>query len=578
MTKLELLAPAGNKDIGIAAIDCGADAVYIAGPSFGAREAAGNPVEDIRELCGYAHIFGAKVFATVNTLLEEGETENAVKLMWDLYRAGVDAFIVQDLTLLAQDLPPVELHASTQTAIRTPEQAKKLESLGFTRLVLERQISLETIKAIRQAVSCELEFFVHGALCVSYSGQCYLSQHITGRSANRGRCAQPCRSRYDLADADGNILLKNRSILSLKDFRLDNHIGQLASAGIMSFKIEGRLKNASYVKNIVRHYRETIDRLIAELPETYCKASSGHLVGGFVPAPDATFNRGYTNAFIEGKRGSWNSADAAKSVGEYIGEIISVRGRDITISTDKTLANGDGLSFISPSGEISGIRADIVQGRTVTLKDTTGLSKGMKVYRNLNIRFERELEHNMPKRLIDVRIDCISAGGRTTFKAIAEDGRRAEVEFEETAEPAQKADAARETIARQLSKVTEPFSFTFSALESDIVYFYPASFLNDIRRQLAAQLTAQPILSSEHLHRKMVADNVLTHLDVQKELMRTKYCIKHELGLCPKQLREASIRKQRPAPVPKEPLFLINQNYKLQLSFDCKNCEMIVTL
>ena len=289
---LELLAPARNADIGIAAIDCGADAVYIAGPSFGARAAAGNPVDEIARLCRYAHRYGARIHSTVNTLLQVDEREQARKLMWELYEAGVDVFLVQDLNLLALDLPPVELHASTQTAIRTPERAKALAGLGFSRLVLERQLTLDQVRAIRAAVpdTCLLEFFIHGALCVGYSGQCYLSQYLTGRSANRGACAQPCRSRYDLVDADGKVLVHDHTLLSPKDLRFDRLLPDLVAAGIRSFKIEGRLKNAAYVKNVVRYYRDVIDRFIKENP-AYCKASSGRLEGGFIPDPGKTFTR-----------------------------------------------------------------------------------------------------------------------------------------------------------------------------------------------------------------------------------------------------------------------------------------------
>ena len=253
LTQLELLAPAKNKDIGIAAIDCGADAVYIAGPSFGAREAAGNPVEDIAVLAEYAHRFGARVYATVNTLLYDEELPEAASLVRELFLAGTDAVLVQDYRLLQQELPPIELHASTQAVCRTPQQAAALEALGFKRLVLERQLSLDQIKAIRNTVSCELEFFVHGALCVCYSGECFLSEHLTDRSANRGACIQACRSLYDLEDADGKTLVRNYPLLSLQDYRLDSHIAELAEAGICSFKIEGRLKNESYVRNTVRH-------------------------------------------------------------------------------------------------------------------------------------------------------------------------------------------------------------------------------------------------------------------------------------------------------------------------------------
>jgi len=569
LKKLELLAPARNLEIGTAAIDCGADAVYIAGPAFGARVAAANSIEDVGRLCDYAHKFGAKVFATLNTLLEENEKKEAERLIRDYYEAGIDALIIQDLSLLDMNLPPVELHASTQSVIRTPEDAIRLERLGFTRLILERQLSLETIRAIRDAVSCDMEFFVHGALCVSYSGQCYLSQAITGRSANRGCCAQPCRSRYDLLDADGNVLVKDRTLLSLKDLRLDAHIAELALSGISSFKIEGRLKNASYVKNIVRHYRDVIDVFISLHPD-YCKASFGHLQGGFKPNPDLTFNRGYTSCFIDGNKDEWNSRDAAKSLGEYIGEISAVEGRRIKIGGEKRLVNGDGLSFVGHGEESIGMRADVVEGRNVLLKDTSSLSRGMKVYRSLNVSFEKELEKNMPLRVVDAVVDYHSEGGVTLFSAISEDGRTAEVRIDDNAPVAEKPERALETLRQQVGKMSEIYEFRVGTIECDVVRFYPASFLNAIRRQLAAQLSAfrqeRPQIKPLPAHGALSQTSTL---EVGKELMRMKYCIRHELGLCP---------AQNPARKVREPLILRNQNRTFRLSFDCKNCEMVVLL
>ena len=329
---LELLAPAKNKDIGIAAVSCGADAVYMAGPSFGAREAAGNTMDDVAETVRYAHRFGAKVYLTVNTILYDNELAEAEVLIREAVRAGVDALIVQDLAVLKMDIPPIPLFASTQCDIRTPEKARLLESLGFVRLILARELSLEQIRSIRSAVLCDLEFFVHGALCVSYSGQCYLSRRLTGRSANRGACAQACRSLYDLEDGDGKVLQRGVSLLSLKDLRLDGRIPDLVAAGITSFKIEGRLKNASYVKNVVRHYSDRLDEFIAAHPESYRRASYGKLYGGFKPDVDATFNRGYTEFNIDGVRGDWNSADAARSTGEYLGTVSGLR-RDVRDGT-----------------------------------------------------------------------------------------------------------------------------------------------------------------------------------------------------------------------------------------------------
>lgn len=684
--QLELLAPAGTKDIGIAAIDCGADAVYIAGPHFGARQAAGNPVAEVGLLARYAHRFGAKVYAVVNTILFDDELEAASAQMVALVEAGVDAFIIQDQGILKMDLPPVPLFASTQTAIRTPEDAMRLEALGFKRLILERQLSLDQIRAIRAAVQCDLEFFVHGALCVSYSGHCYLSQALAGRSANRGACIQACRSRYDLLDAEGRVLLRDQSLLSLKDFRLDDRLEELIGAGISSFKIEGRLKNASYVKNVVRHYRAQIDAYLAAHPE-HAKASAGTPVGGFTPDIEATFNRGYTQAFLDGRDGGghgepdtkWNSIDAAKSLGAYLGTIRAIEGNTIVIDTARTLAAGDGLAFIPREGELTGMRIEAVLGPAaggqatgrpagvrVRLKSTAGLYRGQKVYRNLDSALERELERNMPHRLIDAVIDYRTAGGRTTFTArVAEPGgQTAEVSFAETADVARNPETALETLRSQLSKTTEPYRFTLGKVEGDAVYFYPAAFLNGIRRQMSAAL-ADNQLNDRELHNSAPLENggatsnnqlatsgiaakgdagdstnestrgetrsgvggplgaldyrancanhlakeVLAELGAESvapayeleaprgaEVMRTRYCIKHELGLCPKQRPGSTPLGARPGsssqelllgkpsqelrtggPL-REPLWLENNGTRLKLEFDCKNCEMVVIL
>ncbi|MBQ6081646.1 MAG: U32 family peptidase [Bacteroidales bacterium] len=694
--KLELLAPAKTSDIGIAAIDCGADAVYIAGPAFGARAAAGNPTKDIASLTAYAHKFSARIYATVNTIVYEDELEQSQKMIWDLYDAGVDALIVQDLGITRMELPPIELHASTQCAIRTPQQAAALASLGFRRLILERQLSLDEIRAIRAAVpDTELEFFVHGAICVCYSGNCYLSQYLAGRSANRGACIQACRSLYDVVDGDGRVLVSDRAILSPKDYRLDGRLEELADAGICSFKIEGRLKNDSYVKNLCRHYRGRIDEICARRPE-YVKASSGTLEGGFSPNPEATFNRGYTQFFIDGERHRWNSLESTKSLGEYIGNVVRVSPRTVTILPGSgfekaslrarenyntgalpqtpplragyseglparaalspagdcyptsgascrqseiakySLSNGDGLVFVTGNG-IIGMRADVVRGREVEVKDTAGIAPGDYVYRNYNIKFEKELQANMPRRKIDVEV-VFGAGNAVAVDA---DGFRAELPLPEDAPLAEKQDAAAENIRRNMGKRTDHFDFKCDRVEQSPVRFYPASALNALRRELAAELIyvrteavkSQPFafcaekvrvgnrrdeptgpersffvasegLGEDETRKKAtsaagnclpggtasysancanhLAREVLMDLGYEKvedayeikpvadaELMRSRYCIKYELGLCP---------KLRPSQKAKEPLYLVNAGRKLKLSFDCKSCEMIVSL
>lgn len=423
MKFLELLAPARNADIGIAAIDCGADAVYIAGPAFGARQAAGNSMEDIRRLTEYAHRFGARIFLTLNTILFDNELAEAERLLAEAKDAGVDAIIAQDLAVW--ELTDLPVHASTQCAIRTPEKARLYEGIGASRLVLEREMSLDQIRAIRSSVNCELEFFVHGALCVCYSGQCYMSERIAGRSANRGECIQACRSLYDLVDEDGNVLVRNKALLSLKDYNLKDRLQDLADAGICSLKIEGRLKNISYVRNVVRAYSLALDELVAANPEKLRRVSFGRSEGGFTPDLAKTFNRGYTQLFLDGKRsGNWSSMDAPKSIGEEVGTVVSIAPMRQNFSNGKRpseenititlrmknpgdrLQNGDGFSFLSKGrGEIVGFRGDVCQGNRITCRNVTGLYPGAKLYRNLSNAFEKELESNLPVRRISVSVD-----------------------------------------------------------------------------------------------------------------------------------------------------------------------------
>lgn len=423
MKFLELLAPARNADIGIAAIDCGADAVYIAGPAFGARQAAGNSMEDIRRLTEYAHRFGARIFLTLNTILFDNELAEAERLLAEAKDAGVDAIIAQDLAVW--ELTDLPVHASTQCAIRTPEKARLYEGIGASRLVLEREMSLDQIRAIRSSVDCELEFFVHGALCVCYSGQCYMSERIAGRSANRGECIQACRSLYDLVDGSGNVLVRNKALLSLKDYNLKDRLKDLAEAGICSFKIEGRLKNISYVRNVVRAYSLALDELVAANPEKLRRVSFGRSEGGFTPDLAKTFNRGYTQLFLDGKRsGNWSSMDAPKSIGEEVGTVVSIAPMRQNFSNDKRpseenititlrmknpgdrLQNGDGFSFLSKGrGEIVGFRGDVCQGNRITCRNVPGLHPGAKLYRNHSSAFEKELNSDLPVRRISVSVD-----------------------------------------------------------------------------------------------------------------------------------------------------------------------------
>lgn len=688
MKFLELLAPARNADIGIAAIDCGADAVYIAGPAFGARQAAGNSMEDIRRLTEYAHRFGARIFLTLNTILFDNELAEAERLLAEAKDAGVDAIIAQDLAVW--ELTDLPVHASTQCAIRTPEKARLYEGIGASRLVLEREMSLDQIRAIRSSVNCELEFFVHGALCVCYSGQCYMSERIAGRSANRGECIQACRSLYDLVDGSGNVLVRNKALLSLKDYNLKDRLKDLAEAGICSFKIEGRLKNISYVRNVVRAYSLALDELVAANPEKLRRVSFGRSEGGFTPDLAKTFNRGYTQLFLDGKRsGNWSSMDAPKSIGEEVGTVVSIAPMRQNFSNGKRpseenititlrmknpgdrLQNGDGFSFLSKGrGEIVGFRGDVCQGNRITCRNVTGLYPGAKLYRNLSNAFEKELESNLPVRTIPVSVDISAIVVPVTstspgteedrspslpkrlseptyslkINAVSQDGRSVKLEREAGHNAAENPERMRGMFATQISKATGIYSFTLRSLEVETpdgsLPFLPTSALNAIRRDLAAALEEMPcraiplpvnqassrtgnaeypvlepdVLSqvqdiqettsngphlsykaniANHIARKIYMSLGASRTDdafeishrPDAELMRTKYCIRYELGLCP--VHQAGRQHGRAnhtsgmvnPPIPssrKTNLYLTNNGKRYHLAFDCANCEMVV--
>ena len=567
---LELLAPARTKDIGLAAIDCGADAVYIAGPAFGARQAAGNSTEDIAGLCEYAHRFGVRIYATVNTLLKPEEILLARELVKGLEQAGVDALIVQDPAVLSMS-DSLIMHASTQCALRTPEKARGLESLGFGRLVLERELSLEQIRAIREAVNTEIEFFVHGALCVCYSGQCYLSEYLTGRSANRGACAQPCRSLYDLEDAGGKTLVKNKALLSLKDYNLLHRLEELANTGVCSFKIEGRLKGETYVRNVVKAYSEALDALVARHPGLYRRSSFGRVRGGFVPDLNKTFNRGYTELFLDGRRGQWSSMDAPKSMGEYVGTVARITPDGLVLqpaSGDLRLANGDGFAFVNRDGGITGFRADVCDGFRIRCRRPEEIREGIRLYRNISAAFERLVEAGKPVRELDVKLELEIRDGEITATAVSEDGRQASLSLPAPADTARDPERMLQTIREQLGKRSGHYAFRTPDIQvQGALPFLPTSALNGLRRDLAALLDQQPVKSLP-LYRGVRAPESSFRLeyDSHGELMRSKYCIRHELGLCP---RQGKVHKA-------EPLFLRNGKERLRLSFDCAACEMTV--
>jgi len=598
-TGIELLSPAKNISIGISAIDCGADAVYIAGPSFGAREAAGNSFEDLKELVSYAHQFGVKIYLTLNTILYNDELNKVEKYIYKAYDIGIDALIIQDLGILKMNIPPIDLYASTQTNIRTVDQALFLESLGFKKLILARELSIEQIKAIRHATKCALETFVHGALCVSYSGQCYMSQYLTGRSGNRGLCVQACRSLYDLEDLQGKTILKNKPILSLKDLNLSNRLKELVDAGVTSFKIEGRLKNASYVKNITRYYRKKLDEIIEK------KSSNGFIQGGFSPKPEFTFNREYTELFIDGKRGQWNSKNFAKSMGEYVGDVVKIieQGKFIEfIYKGISLSNGDGLCFLDSINNVVGMRVETTEKLNeeqishVRTKNVKGLKPGIRIYRNYNILFEKELENDMPKRFLLVNTEFID----NKVIAICENEISVSFNLPENVEIAKNPELALKNIKQQFSKITSIYKFQVSKMNMNPIRFLPLSELNSIRRELAKMLfektrsdgSAEANSIDHNQNKLLIAPKQVTNLNcsndlskavyeginicpdqayelnpiLNQELMRTKYCIRYELGKCPRYNNAKS----------NEDLFLINNGKRFRVKFDCKNCEMVI--
>ena len=434
MKKIELLSPAKNLEVGIAAINHGADAVYIGGPSFGAREKVGNSIEDIESLCKHAALFDAKVYVTMNTLLYDSELEDARKLAYDCWNAGVDALIVQDMALLNMDMPPIALHASTQCHNIEAEKVKFLEDVGFSQVVLARELSIEQIKDIRSKTTVPLEYFIHGALCVSYSGQCYLSHVIGGRSANRGACAQPCRLRWNLENAEGKRLISNRHLLSLRDLNNSKNIEELIDAGITSFKIEGRLKDIDYVKNVTAYYRNRIDEIIAKRDDI-CRSSRGESNPTFYPAPEKSFSRGFTDYFIHGRQKYIDAPYSPKSMGEYLGTIEKVKNKSITIRTGKELHNGDGLCFLDRENNLLGFNVNAVaenktRSLTQTITSNTDISmatrfkiEGSKIFRNSDLVWQKEVEksNGNRKQKISLRFSDTEDGFALSAKLYNED-------------------------------------------------------------------------------------------------------------------------------------------------------------
>lgn len=599
--KIELLSPAKNLECGLSAINCGADAVYIGAPKFGARASAGNSIHDIEKLVNYAHLFGVKIFVALNTILYDNELEEAEKLIHQLYNIGCDALIIQDFGILKLNIPPIALHASTQTDNRTIEKVQFLQKCGFERIVLARETPLELIETIYKQTGAELEVFVHGALCVSYSGQCYMSHANCGRSANRGECAQYCRLPYSLQDANGNTLVKNKHLLSLKDLNRSNFLEEMINAGVTSFKIEGRMKEANYVKNITAFYRKKLDNILENHPERE-RSSSGKSSFFFTPVAEKSFHRGNTDYFLSGRTENMVQLSTPKSLGEYIGVVTQTQPKSIETDTKLTLHNGDGLCFINSKKEFSGFRINQLKGKSILFNEVHNLKKGDKVFRNYDHEFEKQLQTKSAERKIAVDFHLNEENDGIRLTATDESEISVSQYFKCEKQLAEKKQLAENTIKTQLSKLGDTI---FSANRVDInlnhTYFFPASQIVFWRKELINSLlkkrlelntpkptqivqvaveTPENTTFFDNIANKNAADfyrqngtkNLAWAFELKNSskgiLMQCKYCIKYELGWCPKQKNNNSIKL-------KEPLFLNYNNKKLfKLHFNCQKCEM----
>ena len=589
MTPLELLAPAKNLACGIAAIDHGADAVYIGAPKFGARAAVGNSIDDVRQLCDYAHLFGAKIYVTLNTIVYDNELDEVHRLIDQLAEIGVDAILVQDMGLLQfmQD-KPFEIHASTQTDNRTADKVRWLQQVGFSRAVLARELSADEIAEIhREVPNIELEVFVHGALCVSYSGICYASQHCFGRSANRGECAQFCRMRFSLVDADGAEIEHERYLLSLKDMNQSENLEKLIQAGAVSFKIEGRLKDVAYVKNVTAAYSELLNAFIRKHKDEYCRASKGRCDYTFTPNLKRTFNRGYTTYFVNGRQPDIASFDTPKAVGEFVGKVKEIRHDSFNVAGTASFANGDGLCFLNDDRQFEGFRANRVVGnRIYPFKMPAGLRPGMSLYRNNDQEFERILSKSSATRKIPVTISLRAVDDG--FELSAGD---AKVHFAAEHQLAQK--SPRENLVRQLSKLGDTiYECAQVDVPEDFNFFIPNSQLSDMRRQL---IDAMSEIKRSIKRARVVGNPGVGELSYQNNIsnrqavafygtdelsafelkggdgpiMQCRHCLRYSLGYC--------VKRGGKRPTWREPLSLVlGDGRRFRLEFDCQHCQMNV--
>ena len=599
---IELLSPAKDLNCGIEAINHGADAVYIGAPKFGARAAAGNSLEDIRELCEYAHLYGARIYVTLNTILKEDELEEAERMIWDLWRVGTDALIIQDMGITRLNLPPIPLHASTQTDTRTPEKVRFLEAAGFTQVVLARELSLNEIRRISEATTVPLEVFVHGALCVSYSGQCYLSAALSGRSANRGECAQYCRLPYTMVDATGTEIVTHKHLLSLKDMNRSDQLEALLDAGVSSLKIEGRLKDVGYVKNITAYYRKKLDAVLSRRPE-YRRASAGRSTYTFEPVAEKSFNRGFTPFLLEGRTADITAFNTPKSLGEPVGTVKEIKGNSFTVAGLKQLSNGDGLVFFNRKGELEGFRVNRVEANRVFPLDMPQLTPKTPLYRNFDQAFDKLLAKPSAERKLSVEIEFLDNPFGFTLCMEDETGARIML-----TEPFAKELARRErqdNIRTQLSKLgNTPFEASKVVVGLSENWFVPSSLLADMRRRGVEKLLearrarypretvkrVQPSVSIPFPERQLTylgnvangkarsfyQDHGVEQIDPAFELsprkdvplMFTKHCLRYSMGWCPTYQKDKSPYK--------EPYYLLYKDTRLRLQFDCKHCQMLV--
>lgn len=617
---VELLAPARNLATGLEALRHGADAVYIGGPAFGARSAAGNSVDDIRQLCDYAHTFGARVYVTLNTILYDDEIPEVERLVRELYDAGADALITQDLAFLAMDIPPIALHASTQMDNCTPERARFLEAAGYSQIVMARELSLPQIRAIHESTALPLEAFVHGALCVSYSGRCYASEYCFGRSANRGRCAQFCRLAFDLIDAKGDLLEHDKHLLSLRDMNRSADLEAMLDAGVRSFKIEGRLKDTAYVKNVTAHYRQALDAILQRRRHDYVRASRGVSTYTFRPELHKSFNRGFTNYLLKGRtRDLWNF-HTPKSTGERIGIVSRVSARALYYKGDTDLSNGDGLVFINPQGKLEGFRANRVEGREIFPLKTPSVSVGDVLFRNEDRLWENILAARSAERKLPIAITLTADERHYILTArLLSDTHDAEhtpreddaftMRFPAEVQRAERPQA--ENIRKNLSKLGDtPFLAAHVAIDLDYECFIPASVLATMRREFteallhqlrhthiaqrpqrraaddraeALDLSATPFAYSANVAnataRQWLHHHGASQIDsafelrrpAEASLMTCRHCLRYSLGQCP---RETGRR-----PSWAEPLSLrLPDGRTFPLRFDCSRCEMHVMM